>query len=782
MAVKNIEKKKLQNFLIAVIIIVCSMIFSTSLSMMKNIDKTFEEMYEKSNASHDILFFEEKNYDIHKVQNWWNNQDEIEQTQVFLSYYLTGMVEFKDKKISTGMRIVERPSINITQDKISIVEGEKKNAPAHGEIWIPTGYAYYNHINVGDILTIPAENKNIDMRVSAIVVDPHYSTPSIEPTRAWIAQGDLVYLYPSKTENSYIFGIKYKNYSKASKLWKKFNEYLKTPFNGQRMKYTTFYVSNTYEYKIIGSVLFVVALMIIVVTLCIIAFTISNAVLSDYKIIGILKSQGFTPRHITVMYGGQFMTLSIISIPIGVFLSYFVIQRISSNLLKSLGITNMNLSMISNFIITFCVLTLIIFLGAVISSIKAGKIKPSEAIRRDAPQKNYSSDGRISFISMKKISLSLALGIKQAFSNKKQSLFLVIVVCMTVSITVFTINIYDSLIKIGKNMAFIGYDNSQVMMRCINKNTVKSSEDILGELKKDHRVKVVVPWGWYESAVMPEYKEIECESIYPYIYDGDMDSIGIRNIEGRNPKTNNEVSLAINTSKKYNKSVGDYIDIYINGSKKNFLVVGVYQLLFNGGEGFRAKALEIKENDSLLKLNNYSICLNEGVDIKNFIEDMKDKYKGKFEIKESGDFLSSILDDIIESSLSCIVFISGIFILISLIAIFNSILMNVYEEKKNYGIYKTLGMTSKQIRLSIIYKTIILTSIGIVPGIILGIIMPPKILKIILSIMSMMHYPVEVNVGGILLAIPITIAVYSICAWIASGKVMDIDLRSLMEE
>ena len=52
--------------------------FSTSIGIITGMSDPFESMHNELNSSHDTLIVDDKIYDIDKLINWWESNDEVE--------------------------------------------------------------------------------------------------------------------------------------------------------------------------------------------------------------------------------------------------------------------------------------------------------------------------------------------------------------------------------------------------------------------------------------------------------------------------------------------------------------------------------------------------------------------------------------------------------------------------------------------------------------------------------------------------------------------------------
>ncbi|UNC92081.1 ABC transporter permease [Candidatus Contubernalis alkaliaceticus] len=783
MSTANLRKRKNQSLLIGFTLLLSALLLSASVGILENLKNPFHEMFEQQNGSHITLQLRGRIHDDHQIARWWETSEFVEGVHV-MDYYMTGeSINHNGKSQSVGDLIVtEHPGMAMTQDKLTVVEGETKDAPGKNELWIPTGFAYSWGIKPGDELEIHINGQMKSFEVSAVVVDPQYSASMMNPVRIWAYNGMLTENLLDAQDMDAMIGIRLFDYSSFSTLWTEFEDYLGTPFFGFVFDYESIEYFYSVIQSIIGIIMLLFSIIIILVSVFVIAFTISNAVISDYKVIGILKSQGFSAREVKRIYSLQYLFLAAIFVPPGILFSKPVVNGIMSQMIKSLGTSQLNISFINPGILTSAVMLIVVFLASYVSSSKAGGIKPAEAIRNAAPSKNTASGKRFNITTCMRMPLSLLLGIKNIAAGKRDAVFTIVSAAVMAFVLVFSINTYNSVKNMDKNLAFWGFDDSEVLISQDTGSHHVSNEQVLKTLYADDRVKAAVPYSVIINAAAAAQSGEISTNVIAFTYDGDMDSIGLLNLEGRSPEQDNEVSISYLTARRYNKNVGDFIDLYIEGEKGTYLVTGIYQSMNAMGWGFRIQEKAVQKSSPDFRSGSYSVKLKEGNDIDLFVGDMKKIFDDSFSIRsvyESGEInISSITSNMALVALM----LSIIFMTVAFIISFNANLMSIFSHKKSFGIYKALGMTPVQIRVSMVWKDLVLASSGILAGIPLSLVISPKILSMLLSGMGLVNFPFDVTLWGTLAAIPICMMVVLFSAWIPSGKILGISPRDLIVE
>lgn len=777
MAGANLRKRKAQALLIVLTILMSSLLLATAVGIMTNTDGPLAEVFSRQQGSQLTLLVSGSRQNPAEMAQWWQDQEGVAGVQLYpYVMYIENVRHNQDTQTMGDIMLTGHPGSPLTQDQLVVVEGGGSNAPGLKEIWLPTGYAYSWDIKAGDTMTFILKGQEHEFLVTAIVLDPQFSASMMSPTRLWINQDFLAETYGPEELNS-IIGILFEDYNRYETLWFQFEEFLGSPFGGYPIDMDTVQYMYSFVESIIGVILLVFAGVIVLVSVFVIFFTINYAVVSDYKVIGILKAQGFSSRNIKEIYVLQYLLLAGIAIPLGVLLSKPVVGMVMEQMLRSLGIAGNNSSLLLPSIITLAVLMTIILVTAYISAAKGGAIKPAQAIRDAAPTKGVRKH-QLDITRIKTLSVSLLLSLKNTLANRRHSIFLAAAAATMAFVVVFSVNIAHSMNSMGTDLAFWGLDNAEVYITKGSGSTL-SHQEILDRLYQDSRVQAVVTNDVILGAI-PAQEGKASKNAIVFLYGGDMDSIGAINLMGRNPLLTNEVSISALSAQYYNKTVGDTLELILEGEKLTFLITGVYQSVSGLGWSYKLQTAAIQAINPDFPVKEYFVKLTPGTDKEVFAQDMQQVLGRDFNFCTEGASSKLNLAAIGNGMGLVAIILSVIFMAVAFIITFNTTLMSIYAEKKNFGIYKALGMTPLQIRLSLVYKVLALSGIGILIGLPLSLFGSPRILGALIGSIGMMEFPFTVTVLGTLAAIPICLLVGLISAWIPSGRVLSLNPRNLI--
>lgn len=784
MTIKNIKKKKLQSSLIFLIILLASLIFSTSFVMMGGMSSAVEKNHEELNGFDEMYAINSSQLDYTEILDFLKERKDVKEISISKSFIENNKLFLNDRELTFDYFLEEKENKDVGIDKIKIIEGNKDSSPKEGETWIPSAFAKNYNINIGDSISFNRNDKKITLKVSAIVNDPVCNSLMYGVARLWVSSGYLQKIINNKSLLD-VINIRLDENKNGDKLYNDISDNIKNLSSSKRFSYSNFETSYNFTYNLLGVFLLVLAILIIIFTTIVIGFTISNMFLSDYKTIGVIEALGFKKVEILFIYIFQFLFLTITSVPIGITLSKVLSKYLLDDSFKELGFGEFNPSIMKYAFVTFLIIMMIIIIGTVISSLKVLKINPVEAIRAGNSLSSSKKKSSISIIKLKKLPISFAIALKNIFGNKKETSIMFLLMFMCFYFTSFSLNLLYSMKNSGNSSQYWGFGKCDVSILLKEELAQEEINNLIKDIESDYRVNISALNYSYIKSSIGKYKDMPPRNFYIMVYNKFLDELGFDNLKGRNPRGENEVSIAANTSKKYNKDVGDYINLYINGQEKTFLVTGVYQSMMNVGYGFRIDYDALTKLDKEFKnqkFNQINIILKNSNDKEQFISDLRKLYNGKIQV-ESGnsklkDFTVGIIGVI--GSVCFSVIIS--FLVMAFVCIFNFTLMGIHQNKKTLGIYKALGVEDKTLIISNVIRILTTGTAALFFALTLEKATEGLIMGGMFSSFGIQKFPLTTDVRGLLIAIPLILVLISISSIIPSRMILKINGKELISE
>jgi putative ABC transport system permease protein len=255
-----------------------------------------------------------------------------------------------------------------------------------------------------------------------------------------------------------------------------------------------------------------------------------------------------------------------------------------------------------------------------------------------------------------------------------------------------------------------------------------------------------------------------------------MELLGVVNVKGRNPRTDAEVAIAVGTARETGKSVGDQFELNVEGHTLRFTVVGVYQSIQNLGQGFRMQASAVWRADPLFEPTFYGVHLRDASQADEFMRDVERQFG---EAATAQRFTLSELSLVTDNMSLALTVVSGLFLLMSLVFVVESVYMSVQEERASFSILKTLGMTPLQLRFIGVSKLSLVAGAALVLAIPLGIFLTPVVFNRLLPSFGVTAFPMEVAIAPMLVLVGVVVALTAAAAWLPAGTATRANPRQL---
>lgn len=790
----QLRKKKVQNISIAILIFLSTLLITTSITVLNNMGNVFQTIHTKVNGSQELLNFENGIYNPDAVHEWWEKQNGVETSQVF-RYRSLSTFTHNAQEVSNISLYITNAGDSPRQSKVDqliVAEGEAAITPKRGELWIPTSLAYSKGIKVGDQFGIKVNDKVSNFTISALVIDVPYSQPFTVTARIWMNSEDYKTSMVAYGESEKaIMGLRFDNVETSQSYWQQFEQSFGAPFLETITDYNGISAFYLIIGKVISSVMIFLAAVMIMIAIYTIAFIISDAVISNYKNIGVLRSLGLTGNQTVALYVIQYGIIALLGIVPGVVLSYFFSKTIISLSLSYLKtndlIASINFSVYA-FIGELIVLTLIV-LTTYLSARGAKKIKPAQAIRygRSEDKQAKSTAHKHTKLNksglLNKLSPVFVISLRRLRENKGSS---VLILCMTMITTAVLISGVLFMTSIASmNPPEWGYDNADISLEILNKDKL-SKEQLSLDLEKDPRVASIHNMsGVY--GVIPEQSTGEVlipqTGVYITSAGGSMDDIGFKNIAGRNPQNASEISIGAKISQMTHKDVGDTIEVFVQGIKKAYTVVGVYQAITNMSVSARVSA------DSLVGINSnpeassalYLINLTPGSSDEQFAQEMGQKYGDSVYVAAQKTLIQETFSQA-KNILLIPMLVMGLFLILAIFGIASSVgRINVKKESRTLAIYKSIGMTSSKLRASLVVSTLVVACIGTIIGLVLGTAGFPNMLNRVLTNFGIVDFPIFFDWTLIISTLPVCLLVIVTGIWSSSRLLKNKSIMHLLE-
>lgn len=796
----HIRKKKLQNGLVSLLILLSTLLLATSITVISNTEDLFTESHDQTNGSHQILTLGTQWHAPSLVQQWWSQQEGVATSRLIPFRNLAGVTVHGKEITNLYTFMMNTPEQPFGVDELIFAQGQEAAQPEPGTIWIPTSMAVAHDISLGDSVGFKTGQHDFELQVAAIVVDIPYGGPFTTNARIWMNQQDFrEQLHTMQGEERFMLGLRFDNYSLSPSYWASFESFLGQPYLETKTEFeelSSFYLIIS---KVIGFIMIFLGVVMMLVALFTIGFTISDAILSNYRTIGVIKSVGLSSAKIIATYVTQYALLALVAIVPGLVISQYLSKILVESALSFLKTDQlpMNIVGLQTSVVVGLFVLAVVLLCAFSSANKARSVQPVQAIRYGMSEADYSKltnrlstsrffGGRILGFGMWPV--FFVIGLRNLFKNMKGSILMLLLTTVTSAVLVFGFILLNSIHQIGQTSPLWGYDSSDIAVTIYNKAAFDRNSFEAAALA-DPRIKNI-GWVSHLTGVLPANKkqntggsEAQSLNIAFMALEGSYDELGYATLEGYNPRNKNEISIGMNVAKQLHKDIGDTVDVFIEGQKHTFMVTGIYQAIANMSYSARIKidAVQDQQTDN----SHIDVAFINVFDVheaERFVSEMNGTFGDSIQAATLETLLNSVYKE--ASAVLALPFsmMGLLFIFVTLMIIYSICRINIRKESKTYGIYKSLGLTSWKIRASLTLGISILSSIGALLGVVAGVYVLPRLLENILVTYGIVELPLVLSHWGILLVSLMSIGACCLGSWLSSKIIRQTSPRILVVE
>lgn len=499
--------------------------------------------------------------------------------------------------------------------------------------------------------------------------------------------------------------------------------------------------------SMISGILFI--LLIIVSGYLIIYNIFYISIIKDIHFYGRLKTIGTTPKQIRKINFFQILILSIIGIPFGLLLGFFVGKVLMPVIVNS---SNLNSLAVSSQPLIFVFAALFAFATIIFSSFRAIKIassiSPIEGIRFTGTSNEVKTKTKRTKENMKMYQLALSNVLTRNLKKTilvicSFALSLVLLTGVYTMVNGFNMDEYlDDLIPSDFSVADSAYYNWEFF----SSNPNSLTEEVYQGLSQMQEIKSIDKIYATEISGPPNSFFVDLyginEGLFSYLEKSTISG------EFDKEKLESGNFAVIQNDRRHpeiHHNVGDTISLNINDSIKNYEVLSVVDeipfYLYRGFHFDNEIKVYIPENIFKEEIENASIMAV-------FI-DVEDDYERTF-----GDFLESLtkedyaLDyrsrDIFISeykSMSSTIWIVGIAItiflgLVGLLNFTNTIVTGILSRKHEFAVIQSIGMTTKQLKKLLIWEGLIYALLTLVVAFVLA----PPLVYLMMKVLPISDY------------------------------------------
>lgn len=769
----NIRHRKGSFVSIIILMLIVSMSFTAIFSMKNNVAESIKNEYEYVNVS-DLWLYMNTDSLTDDLLSSVENHSSVKDVNVKESVLASGC-SYKDAEVVGGVFMLKlTDDYRLLNDDLN---GYADEVPEinKGEIYITHGLSVSLGCGIGDTIKLNTVTGEKEFTVKHFIVEPVFGYITTSYNMAFISDEDFDILQKEAVEYSteqFVGDIRVIDIYKADESISD-NDFA-TQLNSDTgiidfaeasmPKSILNYYCNLMPDMIL-SVLLAFILFLVIIVLIVMGHSISTSIEMEYTSLGVLKAQGFTKGKIKVILALQYVFAEVLGSVIGIILAIPIV-KIFENILQpltSIPSTN-NISILTSILFIVAVVAVSIIFIALMTR-KVGKISPMKAISGGKNDVYFSN--RLNAPITKK-ALSTSLAFRQFTSNKRRYISTTIVVSILMFFMI-TMNVLGSSMDSTSAMKSMGMplvELSFVTTEVLPDEKVEEIEDVIESYTE-------IDTKYYVNGLFFTLNENEymC-SIYknPEV---------MVMLEGRYPQYDNEIAVTDILADELDLKIGDKVTVSNKDNKEEYVITGFNTYANNLGINFSmpyeaAQKLDIPEGLT------YSYDLVDASECQAIAEELNEKYSDLFEAKGfEQDQMLSLYTTSIDAMTILIYIISIVF---SLVVIMMFCKKAFLQERKDIGIYKSLGFTSTKLRLQFAVRFLIVSLIGSAFGAVLSVLFTQPILTATFRILGVSVFNAQFTVMSFVIPILIVAVSFFVFSFFASRKIKKVEIKELVVE
>ncbi len=512
------------------------------------------------------------------------------------------------------------------------------------------------------------------------------------------------------------------------------------------------------------------AVVLLGAALAVMGHSISGLVEQEWKNFGILKTIGFTGKQLAGQVMMQYMAAVGSGVVLGMLLAVPVSGQISRLMVTTTGVL---FPICFPILPSMGVLTILLLLSAgfcVLCLGRLGRISPMAAIRREAGdqgnlRKHMEYKRRIPAIRAKGLTFHLAL--RQVLTGRRRY----ISACLVAAMLVF----FASLA--GRINGWLGVDGKG--MDAFNPADLDLGVQVLGKLPAQEMEQVVLSYTDITDSYMLAMPSVSVNGTN-YTANVITEPERFHISAGQTCREKDEVVLTEVLAADLGAEVGDLVTVRGNKGSREFRVSGIYHCANDMGANLgmsREGYLSIGEDDSRLWCYHY--FLSDTSRKQALTEELEQTYGGDVHVHENS---WPGLFGIISAMHLLIFFLYGVSAVFVCIVTGMAGARILDTERKDIGIYKSIGCSVEMLRLSFALRFGLVSAVGAAIGTLAAVCFTDVIVSSVMRLAGISNFASGNTPGSILFPGLTVTFLFLGFAWLLAGRIRKEDMNVLTAE
>lgn len=519
------------------------------------------------------------------------------------------------------------------------------------------------------------------------------------------------------------------------------------------------------------AILIVFALIMVVISLIVIRFQILEHIEDNMQNIGVLKANGYTSRQIISALLLQFMMISLSAAIPGIAATAWVMPFAGNLISSSIGLMWPTTFGMLSAALSVAVVTGMVVLVTLLSSKRIRTITPIAALQSGILAHNFKKN-RVPLEHFP-FGVHFGLGLKTLILQTKQNVMILVIVAgltfSSIACSILNFNFTDDTSAV---LNLVGFEQSDFML------TLNS-----GRLQPELAAKVESMDGVRKITLLDTMAASIHDTGFTLKVSNDFDTLETKTVyKGRQPIYDNEIAVSGIIAKREHKTIGDQIEVSINGVMGTYLITGLSQQINQLGMVATMTDAGLQRLLPDYAPGTLNVYLQEGSDPNVFVQELEQSFPGQWSVANVQEMLQSTLSTFNAAVSSITAVITAVTILVVSLILYLVIKTLILKRKREFGILRGLGYTTFNLMLQIAFSMLPVIVIGVLLGSLLGYFYSNSAFVLLLSSLGIYNVQFAVSLPQVLFLNLVIIAAALIVSLLVSSRIRKISVYGLITD
>ncbi|MER5863367.1 ABC transporter permease [Kitasatospora sp. NPDC002040] len=443
------------------------------------------------------------------------------------------------------------------------------------------------------------------------------------------------------------------------------------------------------------------------VSVLIVGNVVSGAVVSGFRHIGVLKALGFTPNQVVGVYLTMVSLPAVVGAALGTALGAALAEPVLRVAFQGVmrGTAEIGISPWV-YLVGLLGLPVLVLLAALVPALRAHRLPAARAISAGSAPRSGRALRVQQWLGGTRLPRAVSLGLGQPLARPARTALTMAAILLGVVTVTLTTGLTSTMVayaeagksESGPRLAVwagrAGFDQTEPKL------TDRQAEELLRSLPGAARVSA--------DAITEVGLAGYTQPGGGFFRRGDQDPGAARQIaEGRMPTGPGELAASPTFLSRRGLSVGDRVTLQLDGRRTEATVVG--RTIDGDGRFLYSTWSTLAELDPAAEAAVYQVQLKPGTDVQAYIDAVRAADPGLYPQPADDGSLPA------ETVVSFASVFTVLLTVVACLGVFNTVLLNTRERRRDLGMLKSIGMTPRQVTVMFVTS---MAALGLVAGLI----------------------------------------------------------------